>query len=42
MEKSHFGNPSLKFAIALGAIAALGPSAVDMYLPSLPEMAVDY
>lgn len=42
MKKSHFGNPSLKFAIALGAIAALGPSAVDMYLPSLPEMAVDY
>lgn len=32
----------LKLAIGLGVIGALGPSAVDMYLSSLPEMARDY
>ena len=42
MKPTNSSNPSLKFALALGAIGALGPSAVDMYLPSLPEMAVDY
>ena len=42
MKPINSSSPSLKFAVALGAIGALGPSAVDMYLPSLPEMAVDY
>lgn len=42
MNRINSSSPSLKFAMALGAIGALGPSAVDMYLPSLPEMAVDY
>lgn len=32
----------MKLAIGLGAIGALGPSAVDMYLSSLPEIARDY
>lgn len=32
----------LKLAVGLGAVGALGPSAVDMYLSSLPEMARDY
>jgi DHA1 family bicyclomycin/chloramphenicol resistance-like MFS transporter len=32
----------LKLAIGLGVIGALGPSAVDMYLSSLPEIARDY
>lgn len=42
MKSINPSSPTLKFAIALGAIGALGPSAVDMYLPSLPEMAVEY
>lgn len=42
MKQINSSSPSLKFAVALGAIGALGPSAVDMYLPSLPDMAVDY
>lgn len=32
----------LKLAIGLGVVGALGPSAVDMYLSSLPEIARDY
>jgi DHA1 family bicyclomycin/chloramphenicol resistance-like MFS transporter len=32
----------VKLAIGLGVIGALGPSAVDMYLSSLPEIARDY
>lgn len=32
----------LKLAVGLGVIGALGPSAVDMYLSSLPEIARDY
>jgi len=32
----------LKLAIGLGVIGALGPSAIDMYLSSLPEIARDY
>lgn len=32
----------LTLAISLGVIGALGPSAVDMYLSSLPEIARDY
>ena len=42
MKPFNPNNPTLKVAVALGAIGALGPSAVDMYLPSLPEMAVEY
>lgn len=34
--------PFMKFAIGLGMIGALGPSAVDMYLASLPEIAREY
>ena len=30
------------FALGLGLIGALGPSAVDMYLSSLPEIASHY
>ncbi|TFH79884.1 multidrug effflux MFS transporter [Pseudomonas kribbensis] len=33
--------PPLKFAVSLAVVGALGPAAVDMYLPSLPEMARD-
>lgn len=32
----------VRLAIGLGMIAALGPSAVDMYLSSLPEIADDF
>nr|WP_237772750.1 multidrug effflux MFS transporter [Pseudomonas putida] len=32
----------VRIAIALGLIGALGPSAVDMYLSSLPEIAREY
>ena len=39
-------NPSspipFSFALGLGLIGALGPSAVDMYLSSLPEIASHY
>lgn len=34
--------PHVKFAIALALIGALGPSAVDMYLASLPGIAEEY
>ncbi|WP_437881582.1 multidrug effflux MFS transporter [Pseudomonas sp. LRF_L74] len=40
MQKVHA--PPLKLAISLGLIGALGPSAVDMYLSSLPQIAQDY
>ena len=33
---------NLRFAASLALIGALGPSAVDMYLASLPEMARDF
>lgn len=32
----------MKLAVGLGAIGALGPSAVDMYLSSLPEIAREF
>ncbi|WP_434694854.1 hypothetical protein [Pseudomonas sp. Z1-14] len=32
----------IKLAISLGVIGALGPSAVDMYLSSLPEIARNF
>lgn len=32
----------LRLAIGLGLIGALGPSAVDMYLSSLPQIAHEY
>lgn len=32
--------PETKIAIALSLVAVLGPAAVDMYLPSIPEMAI--
>lgn len=34
--------PHVKFAIALALIGALGPSAVDMYLASMPAIATEY
>jgi len=37
-------NPStsnVRIAAVLGCLAALGPLAIDMYLPSLPQMAID-
>ena len=33
---------NLRFAASLALIGALGPSAIDMYLASLPEMARDF
>lgn len=32
--------PRLGFGIALGFLSALGPFAIDLYLPAMPEMAV--
>lgn len=32
----------LRFAASLALIGALGPSAIDMYLASLPQMARDF
>lgn len=37
----HAPNAGLKLAASLGLIAVLGPSAIDMYLPSMPDMARD-
>lgn len=37
--KAH--TTGLKLAASLGLIAVLGPSAIDMYLPSMPDMARD-
>lgn len=40
---SASGTPShLRFAASLAVIGALGPSAVDMYLASLPDIAQEY
>lgn len=33
------GKPTLGFGIALGFLSALGPFAIDLYLPAMPEMA---
>lgn len=32
---------SLKYAVVLGLLAAVGPFAIDMYLPALPSIAAD-
>jgi DHA1 family bicyclomycin/chloramphenicol resistance-like MFS transporter len=43
MTFSASGTPShLRFAASLAVIGALGPSAVDMYLASLPDIAQEY
>lgn len=41
VSENMFVKPPLNFVIALALIGALGPAAVDMYLPSLPEMATE-
>ena len=33
--------PTLRYAIVLGLLSALGPFAIDMYLPALPAIATD-
>ncbi|MGE5516567.1 MAG: Bcr/CflA family multidrug efflux MFS transporter [Bacteroidota bacterium] len=33
--------PQLRFVLCLGAITALGPLSIDMYLPALPHLAAD-
>lgn len=42
MNKQKSNGVPLRLAIGLGMIGALGPSAVDMYLSSLPEIAREY
>lgn len=34
--------PQLRFVLCLGAITALGPLSIDMYLPSFPHIAADF
>lgn len=34
--------PQLRFVLCLGAITALGPLSIDMYLPALPHIAQDF
>lgn len=34
--------PQLRFVLCLGAITALGPLSIDMYLPALPHIAGDF
>ncbi|MGE5478374.1 MAG: Bcr/CflA family multidrug efflux MFS transporter [Bacteroidales bacterium] len=34
--------PQLRFVLCLGAITALGPLSIDMYLPALPRIAADF
>ncbi|HLO77360.1 MAG TPA: Bcr/CflA family multidrug efflux MFS transporter [Magnetospirillum sp.] len=34
--------PQLRFVLCLGAITALGPLSIDMYLPALPHLAADF
>src|SRR3954469_7288045 len=34
--------PTLGFVLLLSALAGMGPAAVDIYLPSLPAMALDF
>lgn len=33
--------PQLRFVLCLGAVTALGPLSIDMYLPALPHIAAD-
>ena len=35
-------SPHVKFAVSLALIGALGPSAIDMYLASMPAIAAEY
>lgn len=35
-------SPHVKFAVSLALIGALGPSAIDMYLASMPSIAAEY
>ncbi|AIR91065.1 multidrug effflux MFS transporter [Pseudomonas cremoricolorata] len=42
MQVNQSSSVPMKFAVGLGLIGALGPSAIDMYLSSLPEIARDY
>ncbi|MFY8154977.1 MAG: Bcr/CflA family drug resistance efflux transporter, partial [Hyphomicrobiales bacterium] len=32
----------LRLALVLGLMGAIGPFAIDMYLPALPTIAADY
>ncbi len=34
--------PQLRFVLCLGAITALGPLSIDMYLPAFPHIAADF
>lgn len=34
--------PRLRFVLCLGAVTALGPLSIDMYLPALPHIAEDF
>jgi DHA1 family bicyclomycin/chloramphenicol resistance-like MFS transporter len=34
--------PQLRFVLCLGSVTALGPLSIDMYLPALPHLAVDF
>ncbi len=34
--------PQLRFVLCLGAITALGPLSIDMYLPAFPHVAADF
>lgn len=42
MQSRQFSSVPFRLALSLGLIGALGPSAVDMYLSSLPEIANHY
>ena len=35
------GDPNLRMALILGLLSAVGPFAIDMYLPALPQVAAD-
>ena len=35
----HAPGPSVRFVLILGALTALTPASIDMYLPSFPELA---
>lgn len=43
MEGSFMSDkPQLRFVLCLGAVTALGPLSIDMYLPALPHIADDF
>ena len=40
-EDARMNRSLLRFAVVLGLLSAIGPFAIDMYLPALPSIGAD-